>query len=215
MSGPVGVGGCAQKAFAPGPTRDPGPSHQAAPQAAQSRPSSSLIDGSILRPSAGLLHGLHPLPVQGRPKRAVPSTARYFCVCPAQAPGAVRPSIMPRHRTTYAMARRKPPPPLTFRSRYAFAPRSLHSRYALAPLRLPAAPAGSSKLSPASAATARRTPSATLPTFPPRLAGLAGLQRLADKRPNPPSRPERPTSNGHLPARTRPSGTLALAKFKK
>ncbi len=31
MSGPVGVGGCAQKAFAPGPTRDPGPSHQAAP----------------------------------------------------------------------------------------------------------------------------------------------------------------------------------------
>ena len=31
VSGPVGVGGCAQKAFAPGPTRDPGPSHQAAP----------------------------------------------------------------------------------------------------------------------------------------------------------------------------------------
>ena len=180
------------------------------------RLSGSLVDGSILRPSAGLLHGLHPLPVQGRPKRAVPSAARHFRVCPAQAPGAVRPSIMPRHRTTYAMARRKPPPPLTFRSRYAFAPRSLHSRYALAPLRLPAAPAGSSKLSPASAATARRTPSATLPTFPPRLAGLAGLQRLAVQgRPNPPSRPERPTSNGHLPARTRPSGTLALAKFKK
>ena len=31
VSGPVGVGGCAQRAFAPGPTRDPGPSHQAAP----------------------------------------------------------------------------------------------------------------------------------------------------------------------------------------
>ena len=99
------------------------------------RPSGSLFVGGILRPSAGLLHGQHPLPVQGRPKRAVPSAARHYCVCPAQAPGAVRPSIMPRHRTTYAMARRKPPPPLSFRSRYAFAPRSLHSRSALAPLR--------------------------------------------------------------------------------
>ena len=83
----------------------------------------------------------------------------------------------------------------------------LRSRYALAPLRLPAAPAGSSKLSPASAATARRTTLFTLPTFPSRLAGLVGLQRLADKRPNPPSRPERPTANNHRPARTRPTGT--------
>ena len=180
------------------------------------RLSGSLIDGGILRPTAGLLHGLHPLPVQGRPKRAVPSAARHFRVCPAQAPGAMLLSITSRHRTTCATARRKPPPPLSFRSRYAFAPRSLHSRYTPAPLRLPAAPAGSSKLSPASAATARRTPSATLPTFPPRLAGLAGLQRLAVQgRPNPPSRPERPTSNGHLPARPRPPGTLALAKFEK
>ena len=89
----------------------------------------------------------------------------------------------------------------------------LRSRYALAPLRLPAAPAGSSKLSPASAATARRTPSATLPTFPPRLAGLAGLQRLAVQgRPNPPSRPERPTASCYLPARIRPLGTLPPGK---
>ena len=167
---------------------------QAAPQAAQVRPSSALSDGGILRPSAGLLQCLHPLPVQGRPKRAVPSAARYCCVCPAQAPGAMLLSITSRHRTTCATARRKPPPPL----------------------RLPAAPAGSSKLSPASAATARRTPSATLPTFPSRLAGLVGLQRLAVQgRPNPPSRPERPTANGHLPARPRPPGTLALAKFEK
>lgn len=68
---------------------------QAAPQAAQVRPSSALSDGGILRPSAGLLQCLHPLPVQGRPKRAVPSAARYYRVCPAQAPGAVRLSVTP------------------------------------------------------------------------------------------------------------------------
>ena len=83
----------------------------------------------------------------------------------------------------------------------------LRSRYAFAPLRLPAAPAGSSKLSPASAATARRTALFTLPTFLPRLAGLVGLQRWPAKRPNPASRPERPTPDGHRPAQPRPLGT--------
>ena len=97
------------------------------------RLSGSLFDGGILRPSAGLLQCLHPLPVQGRPKRAVPSAARYYCVCPAQAPGAMLLSITPRHRTTCATARRKPPPPLSLRSRYAFAPRSLHARFTHAP----------------------------------------------------------------------------------
>ena len=86
---------------------------------------------------------------------------------------------------------------LTLRFRSTLAPRSLHSRSALAPLRLPAAPAGSSKLSPASAATARRTPSATLPTFPPRLAGLAGLQRLAANVPT-----LQPDQTDKLPAAT-------------
>ena len=116
------------------------------------RLSGSLFVGGILRPSAGLLHGLHPLPVQGRPKRAVPSAARDYCVCPAQAPGAMLLSITSRHRTTCATARRKPPPPLTFRSHSALVPLPLRFRSTLAsltlrarsaPLRLPAAPAGS------------------------------------------------------------------------
>ncbi len=172
---------------------------QAAPQAAQVRLSSTLNYGGTLRPSAGLLQCLHPLPVQGRPKRAVPSTARHLVFdrrkrraqfdCPS------RPvTVLPMRRPEGSLR--------------------LRSRSALASLRLPAAPAGSGSPSPASAATARRTPFNTLPTFPPRLAGLVGLQRLADKRPNPPSRPERPTTNCHHPARTRPPGTLALAKFE-
>ncbi len=51
---------------------------QAAPQAAQVRLSSTLNYGGILRPSAGLLQCLHPLPVQGRPKPAAPSAARHL-----------------------------------------------------------------------------------------------------------------------------------------
>lgn len=139
-------------------------------------------------------------------------------LCPSKAAQSVQspPQLGILCLTVRSAAGRKLPPPLSFRSRSAFAPRSLHSRYALAPLRLPAAPAGSSKLSPASAATARRTLFSTLPTFPSRLAGLVGLQRLAVQgRPNPPSRPERPTASCYLPARTRPPGTLALERFEK
>ena len=59
----------------------PGPGAFASGRAvftAQAATVPTLGDGSLLRPAAGLLQGLHPLTVQGRPKRAAPSAARYF-----------------------------------------------------------------------------------------------------------------------------------------
>ena len=81
----------------------------------------------------------------------------------------------------------------------------LRSRYALAPLRLPAAPAGSSKLSPASAATARRSTSFQLP--PARRASLVWPACSVGPPASQPCNPTRAT-HGQLP----PSGTNSTAR---
>ena len=182
------------------------------------RPSGSPIDGGILRPNGRAAPRPAPFARPRPPKACSPlRSSVLLCLSGASAgrDAAVHHVPSPyylRDGQEEASASALVLLPFRFRSTLA----SLTLRARSAPLRLPAAPAGSSKLSPASAATARRTPSATLPTFPSRLAGLVGLQRLAVQgRPNPPSRPERPTANGHLPARPRPPGTLALAKFEK
>lgn len=102
------------------PHPGPGAFAQAAPQASQLRLSCSLIEGGILRPAAGLLHGLHPLAVQGRPKRAVRSAARHSLFnrplrCRKEASGfrRLQPAAALPQAASAATARRTPPTTLS------------------------------------------------------------------------------------------------------